>query len=142
MRVFFDASVIIAAVLSRTGGSALLLRFIKTGRIVGVTSQTVIEEVVEGNKPTKLNTPKEEIELFIAGSGLVVREAITATEIEPYRGLVDAADAHLVAGANLTNCSHLVSLDKKHVLREDVRKRFLPLKIVSPKELLQELLEQ
>ena len=80
MRVFFDASVIIAAVLSRTGGSALLLRFIKTGRIVGVTSQTVIEEVVEGDKPTKLNTPKEEIELFIAGSGLVVREAITATE--------------------------------------------------------------
>jgi len=141
MRVFFDASVIIAALLSRTGGSALLLRFIKTGDIVGVTSQTVIDEVLEGDKPTKLNRPKEEIELFIAGSGLVVREAITATEIEPYQGLVDAEDAHLVAGANLTNCSHLVSLDKKRVLREDVKKRFLPLRIVSPKEVLQELLE-
>ena len=90
MRVFFDASVIIAALLSRTGGSALLLRFIKTGRIVGVTSQTVIDEVLEGDKPKKLNTPKEEIALFIAGSGLVVREAIIATEIEPYRGLIDA----------------------------------------------------
>jgi len=57
------------------------------------------------------------------------------------RGLIDAEDAHLVAGANLTNCSHLVSLNKKHVLREDVKKRFSPLKIVSPKEVLQELLE-
>ena len=141
MRVFFDASVIIVALLSRTGGSALLLRFIKTGRIVGVTSQTVIEEVVDGDKPTKLNTPKEEIELFIAGCGLVVGEAITATETEPYRGLVDEEDDHLVAGANLTNCSHLVSLDKKHVVWEDVKQRFLPLRIVSPKEVLRELLD-
>src|SRR3712207_9356501 len=92
MRVFFDASVIIAALLSRTGGSAFLLRFIKTERIVGVTSQTVIDEVLEGDKPQKLNTPKEEIELFIAESGLVVCEAITAPEIEPYRGLIDAED--------------------------------------------------
>ena len=47
MRVFFDASVIIAALLSPTGGSALLFQFIKIGFIVGVTSQTVIAEVFE-----------------------------------------------------------------------------------------------
>jgi putative PIN family toxin of toxin-antitoxin system len=110
MRVFFDASVIIAALLSRTGGSALLLRFIKTRRIVGVTSQTVINEVLDGDKPQKFKTPKEEIALFIAESGLLVREAITTAEIEPYQGLVDIEDAHLVAGATRTNCSHLVTL--------------------------------
>jgi len=142
MRVFFDASVIIAALLSPTGGSALLFRFIKTGDIVGITSQTAIDEVVAEDKFEKINKTKEEIEQFIAKSGLRVREVITPSEIEPYRGLIDAEDAHLVAGANLTRCSHLVSLDKKHVLREDVRKRFLPLKIVNPKELLQELLEE
>src|SRR4051794_38009371 len=138
-RVFFDASVLIAAFLSPMGGSALLLQFIKTGDIVGVTSQTAIDEVLEEDKPTKLKKPKQEIERFIVASGLVVREAITRTEIEPYQDLIDAEDVHLIAGANLTNCSHLVSLDKKHVLREDIKERFLPLKIVSPKELLQEL---
>ena len=142
MRVFFDASVLIAALLSPNGGSALLLRFIKTGSIVGITSQTVIEEILEEDKPKKLNRSRGEIEEFIAQSGVVVREAVTLAEIEPYQQLIDREDAHLIAGANLTKCVYLVSLDKKHVLIEDVRTRFLPLTIVSPKELLEELLKE
>jgi hypothetical protein len=73
MRVFFDASVIIAAFLSPSGGSALLFQMIKTGEITGVTSQ----------KPAKLKRLKEQIEQFIATSGLLVREAITLTEVKP-----------------------------------------------------------
>ena len=142
MRVFFDASIIIAAFLSPHGGSALLLRFIKHGDITGITSQTVVAEVLEEDKPIKLKRPRAEIERFIAESGLLVREAVTPAEIAPYQGLIDAEDAHLVAGATLTNCSHLVSLDKRHVLRDDVRQRFLPLRIVSPKELLEVLVQQ
>jgi len=141
MRVFFDASVIIAAFLSPRGGSAPLFQFIKTGEITGITSQTAINEVVEEDKPAKLKRPKEEIEQFIATGGLLVREAVMLTEIEPYKGFIDPEDAHLIAGATLTGCSHLVSLDKKHVLRADVRERFLPLKIVNPKELLEELMQ-
>jgi putative PIN family toxin of toxin-antitoxin system len=137
MRVFFDASVIIAALLSPTGGSSLLLRFIKTRTIVGITSQTVIDEVLE--QESKLNKTKGEIANFIAVSGLVVRESITLDEIRPYENLIDKEDAHLIAGAKRTKCTYLVSLDKRHVLRDEVRARFLPLKIVSPKELLQEL---
>ena len=142
MRVFFDASIIIAAFLSPHGGSALLLQFVRRGEIIGITSQTVIAEVLEEDKPTKLKRPKAEIERFIAESGLLVREAVAPAEIAPYRGLIDAEDAHLVAGARLTHCSHLVSLDKRHVLRDDVRQRFLPLRIVSPKELLEVLVQQ
>jgi putative PIN family toxin of toxin-antitoxin system len=142
MRVFFDASIIIAALLSPTGGSSLLFHFIKTGRLTGVTSQTVIEEVLEEDKPRKLNKTREEIEHFIATSGLAVREAITLKEIDPYQQLIDIEDAHLIAGAILTKCTHLVSLDKRHVLANNVRTRFLPLKIVSPKELLEELVRE
>jgi predicted nucleic acid-binding protein len=142
MRVFFDAPVIIAAFLSPHGGSALLLQFVNSGDIVGITSQTVVAEVLGEDKPTKLKRPRAEMERFIAESGLLVREAVTSAKVEPYRGLIEAEDAHPAAGASLTNCSHLVSLDKKHVLREDVRRRFLPLRIVSPKELLQALMEK
>jgi putative PIN family toxin of toxin-antitoxin system len=142
MRVFFDASVIIAAFLSPQGGSSLLLQLVKRGDITGITSQTVVAEVLEEDKPTKLKRPREEIERFIAESGLLVREAITPAQIELCRDLIDAEDAHLVAGANLTNCSHLVSLDKKHVLREDIKEHFLPLRIVSPKEFLQAIVDK
>jgi putative PIN family toxin of toxin-antitoxin system len=140
MRVFFDASVIIAALLSPTGGSSLLLRFIKTGAIVGVTSQTALDEMLA--QDSKLNKTRDEIERFIADSGLAVRESITLNEIQPYEDLIDKEDAHLIAGAERTHCAYLVSLDKRHVLREDVRARFRPLKIVNPKELLEELVNQ
>jgi predicted nucleic acid-binding protein len=141
MRVFFDASVIIAALLSPTGGSALLFKFIKAGLIVGLTSQTVLAEVFGEDKPGKIDKQRGDIEQFVAESGLLVREAITEKDIEPYDKLIEAKDAHLIAGAHLTKCMYLVSLDKKHVLKDEIRKQFLPLKIVSPKELIEELVQ-
>jgi predicted nucleic acid-binding protein len=141
MRVFFDASVIIAALLSPTGGSALLFQFLKTGLLIGLTSQTVLAEIFGEDKPGKIDKQKEDIEQFVAESGLLVREAITLKEIELYQDLIATKDAHLIAGANLTKCMYLVSLDKKHVLKDDIRKQFVPLKIVSPKELIEELVK-
>lgn len=140
MRVFFDASVIIAALLSKTGGSSLLFKYIMLQKIIGITSQTVIEEIQEEDKFTKIKKTKKQIEQFITGSHLVVRKPITTDEIEAYRGMVDTEDAHLVAGANLTHCKYLVTLDKKHLLRPDIQKKFLPLIILAPKELLQEII--
>jgi predicted nucleic acid-binding protein len=87
MRVFFDASVIIAALLSPTGGSAPLFKFIKTRTITVVVSQTVVEEVLEEDKPKRIKRSAEQIEQFIAESGLIVREAITEEEIAPYHDL-------------------------------------------------------
>lgn len=139
MKVFFDASVVIAAILSSTGGSALLFAYIKVRIIKGITSLTVIDEILKEDKLTKLKLTKKELERFIADSGLLIRERIVSSDIDSYQGLIDIEDAHLIAGANLTGCEYLVTLDKKHLLNEDVRKRFLPLKIVSPKELLEEI---
>jgi len=134
MRVYFDASVIIASILSSTGGSSKLLRYVKNNKIVGITSQTAVDEVLE--KTEKLKRSKKVIEDFIVKSRLLVRKHITLKEIEPYKDSVHIEDAHLIAGAVLTKCKYLVSLDKKHLLREDIKDRFLPLLLVSPKELL------
>lgn len=139
MKVFFDASIITASLLSPSGGSSQLFKFIKAGVITGLTSQTVIEEVLEEDKPKKIKRTKREIGQFIAESGLIVREEITVKEIEPYQNRVDVEDAHLIAGAKLTKCGYLVTLDKKHLLRADIQKEFLPLQIVSPKDLLEDI---
>lgn len=137
MRIFFDASVIIASLLSSIGGSSKLLEYVRAGRLAGVTSQTALEEVLD--KAEKIKKSKAEIENFVAKSRLLVRKNITFKEIASYQGLIDVEDAHLIAGAVLTKSSHLVSLDKKHLLRKDIQKKFLPLKIVSPKDLLEEI---
>lgn len=137
MRVYFDASVIIAALLSPTGGSAQLFKFLKAGLIIGITSQTVIEEVLEEKHLPKIKRSRSEIEEFITKSGLIIRRAITSEDIALYQGIISIDDAHLIAGSKLTKCEYLVTLDKKHLLAADIREKFLPLNIVSPKELLQ-----
>ncbi len=140
MKVFFDASIIIAAMLSNTGGSSFLLEYAKLGKITGITSQTAIDEVLEEDKPKKLHRSKKDLEQFIASSGLLVRERITLQDITPYQDMIDIEDAHLIAGAKLTKCDYLVTLDKRHLLHKDIQKRFLPLQIVSPKESLEKII--
>lgn len=140
MRVYFDASIIITAIISSTGGSAQLFKLIKLGLIKGITSHTVVQEVLEEDKPKKIKKSRQEIEEFIAQSKLIVRKMVTVNEITPYRDLVDVKDAHIIAGANLTKCEYLVTLDKKHLLRSYIKEKFLPLLIVSPKKLLEEII--
>ena len=136
-KVFFDASVVIAALLSPTGGSAKLLGFAKNKKIVAITSQTVIDEVTDHTE--KIRKTPEKIFSYVKESGLLVRERVTQTEIEKVSGIVDSTDAHLIVGARGAACQYLVTLDKKHLLRSDIRKNVAPLHIVNPKELLKKL---
>lgn len=133
-KVYFDASVIIAALLSSSGGSAKLIECIRFGLITGITSQSVIDEVLKHAE--KMNISSDEIQRYIARSGMVVRKRVTTEEIKPYRQEVDPDDAHVIAGALLTHCTYLVTHDKKHLLKPEIQKRFMPLHILFPKELL------
>ena len=136
-KVFLDASVIIAALLSPSGGSAKVIEFARQRLVVGIVSQTVIFEVEA--KSAKIKRSEVQIGEFINKNRILVRGRINLSQIEPYVGKVELDDAHVVAGAQLTKCDYLVTLDKKHLLREDIRREFKPLKIVSPKEILEEL---
>ena len=142
MRVYVDASVIIAALLSKTGGSALLLRYVEQGIIKGIVSQTVLEEAYRLDKSKRRNISNKQIGEYIAHTGLMVCERITRQEIERYRDVIEDKDAHLLAGAKLTKCDYLVSLDRKHVVREDLQGKVLPLKIVVPGEMLEAILSK
>lgn len=139
MRVFFDASVVIAALLSPTGGSNKLFKLISLGLIKGITSQNVIDEVLEEKHFHKIKRSKEEVKNFIANSNLIVRQQVTFREVEPYQNLIAQEDGHLITGAVLTKSRYLVTLDKKHLLTSEIKEKFLPLRIVSPKDLLEEM---
>ncbi len=134
IKIFLDASVIIAAILSPGGGSAKVIKLSQLGTWSQITSQTVIDEV-KGHTQ-KINKTKDEINQFITENNILVRKRVTISETKSLRGLIEPTDAHLIAGANLTQCEYLVTLDKKHLLKEDIKNRFKPLKIVNPEELL------
>lgn len=134
-KIFLDASVIIAAMLSPTGGSAKVIKLGKLGSWAQVASQTVIDEVYEHTQ--KINKTKDEINQFIKNNDILIRKRVTKLEAEDLAGLIDPTDAHLIAGAKLTDCDYLMTLDKKHLLKMDIKNRFKPLKMVNPEEFLQ-----
>lgn len=136
--VYFDASVLIAAILSPSGGSSKLLTFVKKKHIAGITSQTVIEEVIAHAE--KMNTSSHHILHYVKESSLLVRRGITREEVAPYENRVDKKDAHVIAGALLSHSTHLVTLDKKHLLVPKIQKQFPKLTIGNPKTLLSKLL--
>lgn len=139
IKVYFDASVIITALLSPTGGSAKLLEFVKLGVVTGVSSQTVIDEVEEHS--LKIRKSHKEIRKFIQENSIIVRERINELELEPFKNLIEEEDIHVAVGARLTKCDYLVTLDKKHLLKEEVKEILKPLKVVSPKEILLDLMK-
>lgn len=136
-KIFLDASVIIASILSPTGGSAKVIRLGQLGQWAQITSQTVIDEVKDHTE--KIGKSVEEIDQFIKEHSVMVRQRMTKSEIRPFIELVDESDAHLIAGSKLTGVDFLVTLDKKHLLKEDIKKRFKPLNIVNPEDLLRKV---
>ena len=86
IKVYLDASVIIAALLSPTGGSAKLLEFVKLRVVAGIASQTVIDEVEEHS--LKIRKSHKEIREFIHENSIIVRERIDELELELFRGLI------------------------------------------------------
>lgn len=120
--------------LSPGGGSARVIKLGKLGSWVQITSLTVIDEVKDHAE--KIGKSAMEIDHFINESKVIVRERVMNKEIGSYSGLIDKNDAHLIAGSKLTGANFLVTLDKKHLLKEEIKNRFKPLKIVNPEELL------
>lgn len=138
-RVFVDSSVLIAALLSDSGGSAVILRQGRDKKITIIISENVVGEVIE--KLEKINKSKEELTSFILQHNFFVRQKVSKRESEKYLDLVsDPKDAHVLAGAKLSGCGYLVTLDKKHLLNLVIKKRFKPLKIMSPKGMLEEII--
>lgn len=139
-KIFFDASIIFAAIYSKTGGSAKLSELAKKGNITAITTQSVIDEV-EANRD-KFKKKGIDTGQFIKERNLHVRERVTQSEIDPYLQMVAEKDAHVIAGSINTDSDYLVTLDKKHLNRQKVKDKLPQITILSPKLLLNLLREK
>ncbi len=132
--VFLDASVIIAAMGSESGGSHRILQYCHENRIKGFINSEVLKEI--SKRAHKVDFPEADIEGFLLWSNLTVLPHPPDAQIQQFsRFTPDPNDIHLLATANrIPNCL-LISLDKKHIL--SVKSKDLGIKILSPGELLE-----
>ena len=132
--VFFNASVIIAGLLSSRGGSAKLLSWIKDKKIIGIINETTLDEVLRHQN--ELNLPencKSTIEKL-----LLIIPPPDQSAINKYKKLTtDEGDLHILVSSKETNCDFLVSLDKKHILI--LKNKIKDFSIVNPAEIIEQL---
>jgi len=134
-KIFLDTSVIIAAVMSPTGGARLLFHLAQTGALGLVAGKGVLQEteqVLFRKAPQLLPLLAQlldEIHLEIGGEP-------AGSENQQAASLIDyLPDAHVLAQAIHSEPDWFVSHDKAHFLGNPVLEK-LPFKIGSPGDVL------
>ena len=99
-------------------------------------SEIILDEAVRHANKINLNTST--ITMLVHGIFSTIQAAPNKKIVLNLTNLViDAGDAHVLASAKETHAQWLVTLDKKHLLI--LQKKIRWIKIVSPKELLEQI---
>lgn len=132
VKVFFNASVVLAGLKSPFGGSAKLLNWCKDKKIQGIISEIIIDEIIRNISKIGLS---REVTADL-GSLFDIKIAPQKEKVEYFKGIVtDFGDAHVLASCTEENVEFLVTLDKKHLLV--LKNKVKIFKIVSPGELIE-----
>jgi len=136
-KVFFDASCLLAALGSQRGGSYKLLMLIASTKHQVLTSEIATDEAKRHLK--KIKSTNRKFSLLLKKFDIKVTDAPKLSLVEKYfKHTPDKQDAHLIASCFTHGCTHLVSLDKKHIL--SIAGRIKKLKVLSPGELINKII--
>ncbi|PIR43805.1 putative toxin-antitoxin system toxin component, PIN family [candidate division WWE3 bacterium CG10_big_fil_rev_8_21_14_0_10_32_10] len=133
-RIFLDTSVIIAAYGSKKGASGTIIKN-SGNKYICIISEDILYEFF--SKAKKLSTSILNIENWVKEKNIYVVKSPKEKYKESYKFVVgDAKDKHVLASAHNIRAHILLSLDKKHILTEQVKKALYPTLVLTPKEFL------
>jgi len=136
IKVFFDSSILVAASISKIGGSSYLLGLSRKKKIKGVVSLDVIGEARK-NINLKLGLKeKQRFIFYLKNANLKLISGLSAEEISECEKLIFPKDASILAAAKKSRADYLVTLDRKHFFNPKVINFAKPLKIITPKDLI------
>lgn len=138
MRILLDASVILAALGSKTGGSMVVLKLAREGKLQAVVSETIIEEVKRN--VAKTNSSSENLDELIISHNIEIFSPPRTENVDKYIEQTGEKDAHVVASAVELKVDLIITLDKKHLLSGKIKLKSP--KIIPPGELLKRLVEK
>lgn len=138
--VFLDASVLVAAAGSPTGGSALVLEVCQGQHFSALCSQRVLLEA-QTNIRRKLSA-EAMIRFYqtLAALSPKLTPSSTTAEEARYTAWVAPKDAHVIAAAVQDGAHFLLGLNRKHLVNELVRSAGLPFQVLTPGEFIQQIL--
>jgi len=134
IKVFIDTNVLIAGVASVTGASAAVLDLCEAEILQMVVSRQVLVEA-DRNFSAKLPGLVDQFRQFIRNLAPLMVEDPPAKAVEKAASLVDRKDAAILAAAMQAEADYLITLDKRHFLKREVRNN-VPLVVCTPAEFL------
>ena len=134
IKVFIDTNVLIAGVASVTGASAAVLDLCEAEILQMVVSRQVLVEA-DCNFSAKLLNLIIQFRRFIQNLAILMVEDPPAKAVERASSLVDRKDAAILAAAMESEVDYLITLDKKHLLKQEVQHN-IPIKVCTPAEFL------
>ncbi|PJB99273.1 MAG: hypothetical protein CO077_02570 [Candidatus Nealsonbacteria bacterium CG_4_9_14_0_8_um_filter_35_12] len=138
IKIFLDSSVIIAAILSSTGGSFRLIRESFFNNYNLLISDYVLDEcirILNKKYPTKANI----LTLFLTNFNFKILRDPPEKEIENLIEIINFRDTPILAAALKYKSNYLATLDKKDFLNPKVLEfaKKKKLAIITPKEFLE-----
>ena len=134
IRVFIDTNVLIAGVASVTGASATVPDLCESESIQMVISRQVLVEA-DRNFSAKLPNLVTQFRQFIQDLAPLMMDDPPPTAVQKAANLVARKDAAILAAAVEAKVDYLITLDKKHFLKEKIRQN-IPLEICTPADFL------
>jgi predicted nucleic acid-binding protein len=138
--LFFDASCLIAAAGSPSGGSGFLVSLCQRGLLRGAVSQPVLLEAERNIRKKRGLMELETYHRLIALTPLLLVPLPPSARRRPYAALVGEKDEHVLAAAIEGRAPLLITLDVK--LAERVNRATLPTRALSPGEFIKTLLPE
>lgn len=138
--IFFDASCLIAAAGSPSGGSGFVLSLCGRYLLRGAVSPPVLVEA-ERNVRQKLGPePLERYHRLIVVTPLLLASSPSPRQLARCQPIVGAKDAHVLAAALASRAPYLLTLDRR--LAERINQANLGIRALSPGEFITTVLPE
>ncbi len=137
VNIFLDSSILIAALLSPTGGSARLCRESRANNLTAYINHYVrdeVREVIKRKYPTNL----DRLNLLFNWSKFKIMVNPKVNLVEKVSKLINLEDAPILAGALEQEANFLITLDRKDFMTPKLKKFSLPTIITTPQEFFQQ----
>jgi predicted nucleic acid-binding protein len=136
--LFFDASCLIAASGSPSGGSSYLLSLCTAGLLRGAVSPLALLEAFRNIQSKMGQSAARAFEALLTGTPLIIGELPGEPDLIVFSQIVDRKDAHVLSACVQIGVDFLITLDKKLIVQ--VNDSLIRLQALSPGEFITAIL--
>lgn len=139
-RVFLDANVYFAGVLSKAGASAAVLELARRGRTVLVASRLVLVEADRNLRQESTPDVFRAFHEYLRRVKIQVLPAAPDEAVKRCEALIHPKDVPVLAAAQEARVDYLLTLDRRHFLTPRVLSGAGKMKILTPGDFLKRFL--